>query len=108
MHVKRFRSVSFVVQSTFRGPVVVDDVDISSDASLSTIRTKLLVMIIKFVFFLKTRRINHQMQLYAVGPTSIDLSLQLNTSRSQTAFNDGASDHRRSARYPFKMKDRSC
>ena len=51
MHVKRFRSVSFVVQSTFRGPVVVDDVDISSDASLSTIRTKLIVMIIKFAFF---------------------------------------------------------
>ena len=105
---KRFRSVSFVVQSTFRGPVVVDDVDISSDASLSTIRTKLIVMIIKFVFFLWTRRLNHQMQLYVVVRTSIGLSLQLNTSRSQTAFNDGASDHRRSARYPFKMKDRSC
>ena len=97
MHVKRFRGVSFVVHSTFRGPVVVDDVDISSDASLSTIRIKLIVMIIKFVFFLWTRRINHQMQLYIVVRTSIDLSLQLNTSRSQITFNDGASDHRRSA-----------
>ena len=54
-----------------------------------------------------TRRINHQIQLYVVARTSVGLSLQLNTFRSQIAFNDGASDHRRSAGYPFKMEDRS-
>ena len=36
-HEKVFRSISFVTRIAFRGSVDVDDVDISSDASLSTV-----------------------------------------------------------------------